>query len=338
VSRLVPSVPQTDPTHRQAAAWALVLAGGDGVRLRELTRVIAGAPIPKQYCRITGDRSLLELTVARTSRIFPPSRTLVIVNRDHLPVARPQLRSLPVENVVVQPANRDTGPGILLGLLDVARRAPDATLAIFPSDHFVRNETMWLHHVERATDTVAHLPEKIVLLGIPPDRVDPGLGYLEPRRPLPLGGGAPAFEVSAFHEKPTTSDARRLIAGGALWNSFVLVFRLPAILMLLQRSLPAAVAGLCGRNDPTGLERAYRNLTPWNFSRDFLARIPDSLVAIRADDVGWSDWGTVEAIERTLVALGRNPPWGARGTPRWRRRESHSSIATADQRLANVRP
>ena len=165
--------------------------------------------------------------------------------------------------------------------------------------------------------------------------MDPGLGYIEPRRPLPLGGGAPAFEVSAFHEKPTTSDARRLIAGGALWNSFVLVFRLPAILMLLQRSLPAAVAGLCGRNDPTGLERAYRNLTPWNFSRDFLARIPDSLVAIRADDVGWSDWGTVEAIERTLVALGCNPPWGARGTPRWRRRESHSSIATADQRLAN---
>src|SRR5205807_4368336 len=84
--------------------WALVLAGGDGTRLQALTRVIAGAPIPKQYCRITGDRSLLELTVARTSRIFPPSRTLVIVNRDHLPVARPQLRSLPVENVVVQPA------------------------------------------------------------------------------------------------------------------------------------------------------------------------------------------------------------------------------------------
>ena len=101
--------------------WALVLAGGDGTRLAPLTRRIAGAPIPKQYCRIVGERSLLEETLARLSGLVPRSRTCVVVNRGHLPLARPQTASLPPRNVIVQPRNRDTGPGLLLPILELAR-------------------------------------------------------------------------------------------------------------------------------------------------------------------------------------------------------------------------
>jgi len=97
--------------------WALVLAGGDGTRLQALTRLIAGAPIPKQYCRILGDRSLLETTLARIAPLVPQERTLAIVNRGHLPLAGPQLAALPASNVVVQPRNLDTGPGLLVSLL-----------------------------------------------------------------------------------------------------------------------------------------------------------------------------------------------------------------------------
>src|SRR5213592_4219164 len=71
--------------------WALVLAGGDGTRLQALTRLIAGAPIPKQYCRIVGDRSLLETTLARIAPLVRRERTLAIVNRAPLagsPAAR----------------------------------------------------------------------------------------------------------------------------------------------------------------------------------------------------------------------------------------------------------
>src|SRR5262245_2498439 len=93
--------------------WALVLAGGDGARLRDLTTLIAGAPIPKQYCRIDGERSLLEATLARIAPVAGARRTMAIVNQSHLPLAYEQLASLPRENVLVQPANRETGPGIL---------------------------------------------------------------------------------------------------------------------------------------------------------------------------------------------------------------------------------
>ena len=93
--------------------WALVLAGGEGRRLRALTQRIAGAPIPKQYCRIAGDRSMLEWTLARIAPLVPRERMLVVVNHSHLELALPQLLDIPPGNVIVQPENRDTGPGIV---------------------------------------------------------------------------------------------------------------------------------------------------------------------------------------------------------------------------------
>src|SRR5258707_12475770 len=92
-----------DPSNQ--SFWALVLAGGDGTRLQSLTRLIAGAPIPKQYCRILGPRSLLETTLWRIAPLITAARTLAIINRDHLPIAGSQLRSLDTRNVLVQPRN-----------------------------------------------------------------------------------------------------------------------------------------------------------------------------------------------------------------------------------------
>src|SRR6266481_6761735 len=91
-----------DPSNQ--SFWALVLAGGDGTRLQSLTHLIAGAPIPKQYCRILGPRSLLETTLARVAPLVSAERTLAIINRDHLALARPQLRSHDALPILAVPA------------------------------------------------------------------------------------------------------------------------------------------------------------------------------------------------------------------------------------------
>src|SRR5262249_55646268 len=140
------TVSTMDPTTE--SSWALVLAGGDGTRLQSLTHLIAGAPIPKQYCRILGPRSLLETALSRIAPLVRAERTLAIINRDHLAIARPQLRSLDARNVLVQPRNLDTGPGVLLSMLELARRDPDATVAMFPSDHYVRDSGAFHRSIE----------------------------------------------------------------------------------------------------------------------------------------------------------------------------------------------
>ncbi len=285
--------------------WALVLAGGDGKRLQALTREITGAPIPKQYCCINNGRSLLQATLSRTEEFTPAARTFVIVNKGHLPLASTQLGSIPERNVIVQPENRDTGPGVLLSLRYIVRRDPAGLLAVFPSDHYVDDAAAFLAHVNRAVEIVAQLPQKVALVGIPPDRAEPGYGYVLPAGPLRLRGAAPAFHVAAFQEKPSPDMARCLVSQGAMWNSFVMVFSVSRMIELLQERLPDTVARFDGvLNGTTAAAQAYRDLAPWNFSRDFLCHIPQHLVLVQAGGTGWSDWGTRESVMRTMAALG----------------------------------
>lgn len=282
--------------------WALVLAGGDGTRLQALTRLIAGSPIPKQYCRIDGDRSLLEATIDRVGPLAARDRTLVIVNENHLHLALPQLAGVPRANVLVQPRNLDTGPGMLLSLATLAARDPDATVAVFPSDHHVRNEAAFQRHVVHMRRLVdERYPDRIALLGVRPDRPDTELGYIAPG--TRLGGAAASFAVAAFHEKPARGLAANLIRRGGLWNAFVMVGRVRRFLELLDEVRPSDVVA------SEASTRCYDRLAPWNFSRDFLALIPQHLLVTRADDLGWSDWGTPEAVERTFAAMGWRPAW-----------------------------
>jgi mannose-1-phosphate guanylyltransferase len=292
----------------RAAQWVLVLAGGEGTRLQDLTREITGAPIPKQYCRLLGEHSLLEATLERARHFAPLERTAVVVNRAHLELGAPQLLQLPRENIFVQPCNRDTGPGLVYSLWCLARMVPYATVVVLPSDHYIGDDRAFARHIKRATQLVDRFPDKVVVLGIRPDYPEAGYGYLTLSHQL--RGRERVFHVAGFEEKPSHKLAQRLIARGGLWNSFVMVFRLSRMLQLIQIAAPkefARMEALQVRRRP--LEDAYREMAPWNFSHLVLSRIPAHLLVLQVDDVHWSDWGTRESIERTLKTLKRLPPW-----------------------------
>ena len=122
--------------------WAIVLAAGDGRRLRRLTTTRSGLAIPKQFCSLERGPSLLQEAIERASRIADLERICPIVAAQHEQWWRDQLRGVPRDNIIVQPDNRGTANGVLLPLLTILERDPQARVVLLPSDHYVRYEAV----------------------------------------------------------------------------------------------------------------------------------------------------------------------------------------------------
>src|SRR5713226_8527611 len=115
--------------------WGVILSGGDGIRLRPLTRLLTGDDRPKQFCRLLGEKTLLAETRHRVAQTVRPDRTLFVLTRSHEPFYAAELAEVPPTQMVVQPSNRGTLPAILWSLTHLVRLDQRAAVAFFPSDH-----------------------------------------------------------------------------------------------------------------------------------------------------------------------------------------------------------
>jgi mannose-1-phosphate guanylyltransferase len=298
--------------------WALLMAGGQGQRLRPLTRIIAGDGRPKQFCRVLGAQTLLDATERRVARVVPPHRTLIALTRAHERYYRALLAGRSARSLVVQPQNRGTAPAILYGALRIAAEAPLGSVAVFPTDHHTSDDARFMEHVATAFDALGARPELVILLGIEPDSAETEYGWIEPTEPIP---GTPLFGVGRFYEKPSAALAETLLERHGLWNSFVLVARVPALLALFARFLPrlvdefAALRSALGSADEERAARAaYDRLELIGFSEAVLAARPANLATLPVRGVRWSDWGRPRRVLATLDELGIEPEWAGRAT------------------------
>ena len=290
--------------------WAVILAGGDGMRLRSFTRRITGDERPKQFCPVIGGHTLLEQTWRRSAMAVPPERTLIVVTRKHERFYRPILADLGARHVVVQPENRGTAAGILYPLLRLAALAPAAAVAVFPSDHHVSDEARFMAHVDSAFDALATYPQRVLLLGIAPDTHETEYGWIEPGELLPGPGRSGLYEVERFWEKPEPALAEMLRDRGCYWNSFVIVARVPALLALIRSATPDLCDDLHGIGPALGtpseaaaVEAIYASLTPADFSREILSARPGRLAILPVGGVVWSDLGSPDRVRMTRQRL-----------------------------------
>ena len=295
----------------RADTWTIILAAGDGTRLRSMTSMEDGTVIPKQFCTFGAGRSLLAATLARARALAPPERTLAIVAEAHRKWWESELRAHPSQNVVVQPQNRGTGPGLLLPLLHVLARDSSAVVVMLPSDHHVAREDVLLDAVGDAARLASSDASSVFLLGIVPDAPETEYGWIVPSsRPSRSG----SRRIRAFVEKPDRDAAIAAMRDGASWSSFIMVGKVGAFVELYSECAPALLRGVLAAWRPSSpeavvepwdaLRSIYDGMMPLDFSKDILQResVRDALRLVQVPPCGWTDLGTPARLSQWLHA------------------------------------
>ena len=233
--------------------------------------------------------------------------------------------------VIVQPANKETGPGVLLPLMHLYKRCPEAIVSVFPSDHFILEEDRFMAHVDLAAQAVARNPSRMVLLAMEAQAPEIDYGYVVPRQD---GGEINLYgtrRVARFVEKPGKHAAQDLFSSGALWNTMIMVFKAKTLLQMIQDISPnihrqfLRILNAIGTTEqqPT-IDDVYHALEPINFSKGFLEIIskvyPETISVLPVLQVFWSDWGSPQRLLESQQLLGLRPTRSdAAQTPRARK-------------------
>lgn len=285
-------------------AWAVVLAAGEGHRLRALTTLPSGVAVPKQFCSLYDGPSLLQEALRRGGSVSSQSHVCAVVAEQHRRWWEDALRPLDAENVVVQPQNRGTANGILLPLMHILFRDPAARIVLLPSDHHVLQEHVLISALQDAVAQLDWRVDETLLLGIAPGEPDPELGYILPGRTDKRG----ALRVTRFIEKPPRGLAEELIRAGGLWNAFIVISAAVTLLDLFRARIPEVVEAMRASvqhdrergSGAVAVAELYRRLPEIDFSRDILAGQESKLCVLPVRPCGWSDLGTPKRVVEVL--------------------------------------
>lgn len=279
--------------------WGVILAGGDGTRLKSLSRRITGDERPKQFCPLISDMSLVKETQKRIALELPKEQTLFLINRLHEPYYSDILSDIAASNLIEQPCNIGTAPAILYSVLKIAAADPRAFVAFFPSDHYVSDNTKFMAHIRRAFETVRERPNLVIFTW---------------GRTRKTGSGVRLDRTCAGDSSSGLGAVLQL--RGCLWNSFVMVASARALLELMANATPAlynafaSAMPLFGTDDePTMMKKLYALLGETNFSDRVLALVPERLAVLKVSGIKWSDLGQPNRVLASIQLAGLRPPW-----------------------------
>jgi mannose-1-phosphate guanylyltransferase len=309
---------QQPSSGRETNLWAVVLAAGQGSRLREIT-IVGGEAVPKQFCALHGDVSMLRRTLQRAARRVPNHHIKVVVAAEHRKWWKRELDDLAAASIVVQPANRGTAAGVLLPLTPIYRQDPEGVVVLLPADHHVGREWILQAAIDRAVAAVRTDPDRVMLLGMTPeDTTDSEYGWIVPAAADPSSGPSPGpMPVRRFREKPPAAEVAALLAQGALVNSFILVARVRTLHTLYKERL-ADLAALFRRwrGGAGSLHNLYERIPSRDFSRELLEPCADRLWVVSVPPCGWTDLGTPARVARCLESEGTEPSPGLLPAPK----------------------
>jgi mannose-1-phosphate guanylyltransferase len=289
--------------------YAVIMAGGTGKRLWPLSR----EKRPKQVLKLLDGQTLLRCCFERLLAIFDRRNIIVLTNAGYADLIRENLPEVPFDNVIAEPAVRDTAGAVGLAATVLTKYDPGATMAVLTADQMIEPPQMLQQTLKDALVYVNDNPDDMITFGIQPAYPSTQLGYIK------CGEGAKhpgcsndIRKVEAFKEKPDTATAREYIdSGNYLWNSGMFVWKAKTILANLDKFLPAATEPLLQ------IHRGWDGPKQQQILQDWFVKLPkisiDYAVMERAENVyaiklecRWLDMGSFAALADIISADDNN--------------------------------
>lgn len=255
---------------------------------------------PKQFLDFFGaGRSLLQLTVDRVRNIVPPQNILLVTNQRYAKLIHEQLPDIPTENILPEPARRNTSPCICRAAHHIYALDCNASIVTLPSDHLVLREIAFADALKRGFEFVEN-GNRLLTLGIKPTSPNTGYGYIQQGTPVP--GLDNFFKVKSFTEKPNREMAELFISTGEFyWNAGMFLWSARAILDAFDKYAPETAAVFNQGNDVWGspdeaqfIERHYPSAPAISIDYDIMEKADN--VYVETVDLGWSDVGSWKAL------------------------------------------
>ncbi len=279
--------------------YAVILAGGKGERFWPLSRT----QHPKQLLHVTSKKTMLQETIDRVKDFIPVERTKVVAGENIKKAILKHIDYLKEENLIVEPAMKNTCAAIGLAAVHLQKIDPDATMVVLSSDHMIKPEEKLVKILEMGTK-LAGEGEHLITIGITPTRAETAYGYIEFAEPYDTFDDILVYQIKKFKEKPNRIVAQQYYYDRKhLWNSGMFIWTASTLIKALKKHMPQMHKELGSYSEHVGTENEdaakedlYQHLENISIDCAMLEKAENALV-IKADLV-WDDIGSWLALDR----------------------------------------
>lgn len=267
----------------------IIFAGGIGTRLWPLSRENS----PKQFDKIFGGKSTLELAVARVEKDFGAENIYIQTVENYVPVVREQVPQVPLENIIIEPARRNLGPAVCLAMIELAKRGYDGPIALLWADHLMKNHDEFIRALKTGEKLILENPNRFVFLGEKPRFANNNLGWIKVGNHIDTIGEVDYHSFSGWKYKPSVTECRDMFeAGDCYWNPGYFITSVGFLLDQYQQLAPQIYADVVNGN--------YENAEATHFDRAIIEKVDLSQAVVLKTDMSWSDPGTLYALKEAL--------------------------------------